>query len=193
MRPLPHRARLRPRLAIASLKLDCPQTGFAARRRLHLPTGRGDGRRPAIRLADPLRHLNTLSSPLGERRMPLFQRLPIFLTNSTQNARHIVDKPPTDRYPRQPTQQAITCPCPDGGIGRRTSFRCWRSQGRGGSSPLLGTICSPRQRPGRSSKRLVLQHFSTENRPTTVRADPPEFSKRPTFCWCFCWSCFGPA
>src|SRR5690606_16356529 len=32
------------------------------------------------------------------------------------------------------------CPCPDGGIGRRTSFRCWRSQGRGGSSPLLGTI-----------------------------------------------------
>jgi hypothetical protein len=30
-------------------------------------------------------------------------------------------------------------PCPDGGIGRRTSFRCWRSQGRGGSSPLLGT------------------------------------------------------
>jgi hypothetical protein len=31
-------------------------------------------------------------------------------------------------------------PCPGGGIGRRTSFRCWRSQGRGGSSPLLGTI-----------------------------------------------------
>jgi hypothetical protein len=30
--------------------------------------------------------------------------------------------------------------CPGGGIGRRTSFRCWRSQGRGGSSPLLGTI-----------------------------------------------------
>ena len=30
-------------------------------------------------------------------------------------------------------------PCPDGGIGRRTSFRCWRSQGRGGSSPLPGT------------------------------------------------------
>jgi hypothetical protein len=29
--------------------------------------------------------------------------------------------------------------CPDGGIGRRTSFRCWRSQGRGGSSPLPGT------------------------------------------------------
>ena len=31
-------------------------------------------------------------------------------------------------------------PCPDGGIGRRTVFRWRRSQGRGGSSPLLGTI-----------------------------------------------------
>ena len=30
--------------------------------------------------------------------------------------------------------------CPDGGIGRRTSFRCWRWQRRGGSSPLPGTI-----------------------------------------------------
>ena len=29
---------------------------------------------------------------------------------------------------------------PDGGIGRRASFRCWYSQGCGGSSPLLGTI-----------------------------------------------------
>ena len=40
--------------------------------------------------------------------------------------------------------QSFPCPCPDGGIGRRTSFRCWRSQGRGGSSPLLGTICCSR-------------------------------------------------
>ena len=32
--------------------------------------------------------------------------------------------------------------CPDGGIGRRTVFRWRRSQGRGGSSPLLGTIYS---------------------------------------------------
>src|SRR5215210_2261719 len=32
---------------------------------------------------------------------------------------------------------------PGGGIGRRTSFRCWRSQGRGGSSPLLGTTLWP--------------------------------------------------
>ena len=28
--------------------------------------------------------------------------------------------------------------CPGGGIGRRTSFRCWRSQGRGGSSSSPG-------------------------------------------------------
>jgi hypothetical protein len=28
---------------------------------------------------------------------------------------------------------------PDGGIGRRASFRCWYSKGCGGSSPLLGT------------------------------------------------------
>ena len=35
--------------------------------------------------------------------------------------------------------------CPGGGIGRRTSFRCWRSQGRGGSSPLLGTTLFPQQ------------------------------------------------
>src|SRR3546814_4368419 len=34
---------------------------------------------------------------------------------------------------------ALPISCPDGGIGRRTSFRSWRSQGRGGSSPLLGT------------------------------------------------------
>ena len=27
--------------------------------------------------------------------------------------------------------------CPDGGIGRRASFRCWCPYGRGGSSPLL--------------------------------------------------------
>lgn len=29
---------------------------------------------------------------------------------------------------------------PDGGIGRRASFRCWYPKGCGGSSPLLGTI-----------------------------------------------------
>src|SRR5438552_9590460 len=48
----------------------------------------------------------------------------------------------------------ILIPCPGGGIGRRTSFRCWRSQGRGGSSPLLGTIavCS---RSGGSAKPAI--------------------------------------
>ena len=45
-------------------------------------------------------------------------------------------------YPASGTN-ARQLPCPDGGIGRRTSFRCWRSQGRGGSSPLLGTIFLP--------------------------------------------------
>ncbi len=51
------------------------------------------------------------------------------------------------------------CSCPGGGIGRRTSFRCWRSQGRGGSSPLLGTIASDgtetlgKLSSGRSPKR----------------------------------------
>jgi hypothetical protein len=30
--------------------------------------------------------------------------------------------------------------CPDGGIGRRAGFRCQWPLGRGGSSPLLGTI-----------------------------------------------------
>ena len=29
--------------------------------------------------------------------------------------------------------------CPGGEIGRHASFRCWSSQGGGGSSPLLGT------------------------------------------------------
>src|SRR3954465_10140016 len=43
----------------------------------------------------------------------------------------------------RPQLSAPPTPCPDGGIGRRTSFRCWRSQGRGGSSPLLGTISFP--------------------------------------------------
>ena len=56
--------------------------------------------------------------------------------------------PPVDKQPRPPlvarsypaADQQVRClRCPDGGIGRRTSFRCWRSQGRGGSSPLLGT------------------------------------------------------
>ena len=50
---------------------------------------------------------------------------------------------PTSLKPRRLLPSALNgASCPDGGIGRRTSFRCWRSQGRGGSSPLLGTIPS---------------------------------------------------
>src|SRR5687768_14015018 len=47
---------------------------------------------------------------------------------------------------RRRSYLARPTPCPDGGIGRRTSFRCWRSQGRGGSSPLLGTTLPSRMR-----------------------------------------------
>ena len=44
--------------------------------------------------------------------------------------------------------------CPDGGIGRRTVFRWRRSQGRGGSSPLLGTnIFQPNGNAGESSSK----------------------------------------
>jgi hypothetical protein len=41
-----------------------------------------------------------------------------------------------------------------------------------GVSPYLGTICSLWIRPETSSKRLVLQHFSTENRRINVRRNP---------------------
>jgi hypothetical protein len=62
-------------------------------------------------------------------------------------------------------------PCPDGGIGRRTSFRCWRSQGRGGSSPLLGTIASQsventeRSSPRRSSQRVCYKKLLRDDAP----------------------------
>jgi hypothetical protein len=35
--------------------------------------------------------------------------------------------------------QVKSISCPGGGIGRRTRFRVWRSQGRAGSSPVPGT------------------------------------------------------
>src|SRR3546814_12599378 len=35
--------------------------------------------------------------------------------------------------------------CPGGGIGRRAGFRCQWPQGRDGSSPFLGTLCSSRR------------------------------------------------
>src|SRR5687768_13194332 len=70
---------------------------------------------------------------------------------------------------RRRSYLARPTPCPDGGIGRRTSFRCWRSQGRGGSSPLLGT--TPSQHPesiekssARRSKRRVCYDPLLRNR-----------------------------
>src|SRR5690606_17993568 len=50
-----------------------------------------------------------------------------------------VDNPRTDIYSSRPRQTAPITPCPGGEIGRHASFRCWWPQGRGGSSPLLGT------------------------------------------------------
>ena len=37
-------------------------------------------------------------------------------------------------------REIVLIKCPGGEIGRHASFRCWSSQGGGGSSPLLGTI-----------------------------------------------------
>ena len=65
-------------------------------------------------------------------------------------------------------------PCPDGGIGRRTSFRCWRSQGRGGSSPLLGTNTlkkNTKSSQARSSDRVcygLLLRFGAQNSGSSV-------------------------
>ena len=44
-----------------------------------------------------------------------------------------------DSRTRNPQRRKQNAPCPGGGIGRRTRFRSWRWQHRGGSSPLLGT------------------------------------------------------
>ena len=51
-----------------------------------------------------------------------------------------VDNPRVDIYSSRPRQTAPSTPCPGGEIGRHASFRCWWPKGRGGSSPLLGTI-----------------------------------------------------
>ena len=93
---------------------------------------------------------------------------------------------------------------PDGGIGRRASFRCWYSKGCGGSSPLLGTSSIRRTPPGPLTSRDFFRLFAPparagENRlPWSARApsiprspegagrsprrDCPEFSapRRPT-------------
>jgi hypothetical protein len=60
--------------------------------------------------------------------------------------------------------------CPGGGIGRRTSFRCWRSQGRGGSSPLLGTIRAYRMRGRIRARESGAQADVGQSRPSVGRA-----------------------
>ncbi len=75
-----------------------------------------------------------------EREAALQSRQP---TNNPSHPQTAVDnRGPPVKGARLPDVRRLCrgIPCPDGGIGRRTSFRCWRSQGRGGSSPLLGTI-----------------------------------------------------
>src|SRR5579863_1777632 len=58
--------------------------------------------------------------------------------------------------PANPSQETLTSAgpapypvpaCPDGGIGRRAGFRYLWPKGRGGSSPLLGTMFSARIEP----------------------------------------------
>lgn len=58
--------------------------------------------------------------------------LPRFFAMRDENFKMPVDTSVTAFY--MPVRR------PDGGIGRRASFRCWYSKGCGGSSPLLGTI-----------------------------------------------------
>jgi hypothetical protein len=72
--------------------------------------------------------------------------------------------------------------CPDGGIGRRTSFRCWRSQGRGGSSPLPGTTIRIVQNAGKSSKgrspRRDLHTMPLHKSPQHMAAPASQFHVR---------------
>lgn len=63
--------------------------------------------------------------------------------------------------------------CPGGGIGRRTSFRCWRWQHRGGSSPFLGTKGSrcrlfPINWKSRATIRSSLRYFATVSKSLPV-------------------------
>ena len=55
-----------------------------------------------------------------------------FFANCQENFKNPVDSQGPPPY--------IALRRPDGGIGRRASFRCWYPKGCGGSSPLLGTI-----------------------------------------------------
>ena len=65
--------------------------------------------------------------------------------------------------------------CPDGEIGRRTSFRCWRLHGRGGSSPLPGTILNLRETSFGTFFRICLPHL-----PILVHSYEPVLSFRPS-------------
>ena len=94
--------------------------------------------------------------------------------------------------------------CPDGEIGRHASFRCWSSQGGGGSSPLLGTkfskpsqalgffVCAPHNQPNvravapgvrgnfppsGPSKRILIKSGYPYAKPT--RATQPCHHRRP--------------
>ena len=78
--------------------------------------------------------------------------------------------------------------CPDGGIGRRTSFRCWRSQGRGGSSPLLGTIFCLTSNAGRSHPRPWLSSHRL-GRPVGL-ANPSRFDGAPFRGTIHFWRCY---
>ena len=81
-----------------------------------------------------------------------------------------------DRISRRPLSAAAyrqSKPlCPGGGIGRRTSFRCWRSQGRGGSSPLLGTSSCKQMRICRRATppELACQDFPFRRAPAQLVA-----------------------
>lgn len=68
----------------------------------------------------------------------------VVLHQAQVSVRFALTESPRTRYWPAPTRSRWfdrrCAKCPDGGIGRRTVFRWRRSQGRGGSSPLLGTI-----------------------------------------------------
>ena len=107
-----------------------------------------------------------------EREAALQSRQP---TNNPSHPQTAVDnRGPPVKGARLPDVRRLCrgIPCPDGGIGRRTSFRCWRSQGRGGSSPLLGTICSSRNIP-----KSVLSPQKSKGIGPWIVPDRPAFSR----------------
>ena len=98
-------------------------------------------------------------------------RLPACPRHAAAARRHGRRRAALTRPAPPPTSRA--CPgecrgpasCPGGGIGRRTSFRCWRSQGRGGSSPLLGTtIAGPARSAGQRCQGDIVEAIVTAAR-----------------------------